>query len=61
MKPKPSPIWAAIGAIFATPVVAVLFVFLAALLLLCWPLMPFLVYLSERDDEDLAMRKNYRP
>jgi hypothetical protein len=49
---KKTPLTLAIGSIFLTPVLAVLIAFSAVMLLLCWPFMPVLVFLSEKNKQD---------
>jgi hypothetical protein len=51
MKAKHPPIYLAIASIFLTPVSAILMALVAVLIVLCWPLIPFLVYLKEKEKE----------
>ena len=44
------PIWYALGAIVATPLVALCMVMSAILMILGWPFIPFLCYFQRRDE-----------
>lgn len=44
------PIWRAVGAVFATPVIAAAIVFFGVLLLLAWPIIPFFAYRHQPDN-----------
>lgn len=45
-----SPFWYAVGTVFTTPLLCVLFVLMAALLLVAWPVMPFVCYFQRKDE-----------
>ena len=49
MKPL-SPIWPAIGSIFTTPLAAVLFVLGGVMLLIVWPIVPFVIYFEKKKE-----------
>lgn len=44
------PLWYAIGAIFATPLVALCMVMAGILLILSWPFVPFYCYFQRKDE-----------
>lgn len=46
-----SPLWTAIGSVFAVPLLAIIMVFTAIALLIACPLIPFLVYLQSKSKE----------
>jgi len=48
---NPSPLWTAIGSIFAVPLLAIIMVFAAVALLIAWPTIPVLVYLQSKAKE----------
>ena len=45
-----SPIWSAIGSIFTTPLAAVLCVFGGIMLLVLWPIVPFVIYFEKKKE-----------
>ncbi len=52
MKPI-SPIWPAIGSIFITPLAVVFFILGGIMLLVLWPIVPFVIYFEKRKEAKL--------
>ncbi len=48
-----SPIWSAIGSIFITPLAVVLFILGGIMLLVLWPIVPFVIYFEKRKEDKL--------
>ena len=49
MKPL-HPIYYALGGIVTVPLIAIIMVLLAAVLLVCWPILPFVMYLQRKEE-----------
>ena len=45
-----SPIWSAIGSIFTTPLAGVLFILCGIMLLVLWPIVPFVIYFEKKKE-----------
>ena len=45
-----SPFWYGIGALFATPVIALLLILMSVLMILAWPFIPFLCYMQKKEE-----------
>jgi hypothetical protein len=57
---KLSPFWYALGMFAAAPFVAIVFIVTALLLMLVWPLVPFVAYFERKNDpvvDDINNRK----
>lgn len=51
METKLDPKWYAVGSVFAVPVCAALLFIMGALLVCCWPFIPFLCYMQRREED----------
>jgi hypothetical protein len=57
---KLSPFWYALGMFVVAPFVAIVFIVTALLLMLVWPLVPFVAYFERKNDpvvDDINNRK----
>lgn len=56
--PKVSAVWYAVGAFLVTPLTALFCVLMGLMLVLAWPLIPFLCYLQRREEIQQSGHEN---
>ena len=60
-KTELSPYWYGFGALLVTPLSAIIFVLMGLMIILAWPLIPFLCYLQKKEEMSKTNTQDQQP
>lgn len=60
-KTELSPYWYGFGALLVTPLSAIIFVLMGLMIILAWPLIPFLCYLQKKEEMSKTNTRDQHP